>query len=152
MKWKSARSCPEADEYGAAIAHGNAKTFTNNYSPVFKVGTNFIYRHLYYFKAVNDGFRNYQWQNDLVEHLYKDIERRVRDPLGQFSLQHFPWEVSHIFFDGVNIIFSWKSWTLRPSLRDLFEKFETFRHTKPDVRSHFWRLMNHNDESFMAPI
>lgn len=63
----SARSCPEADEYGAAIAHGNAKTFTNNYSPVFK--------------AVNDGFRNYQWQNDLVEHLYKDIERRVRDPL-----------------------------------------------------------------------
>ena len=33
----SARSCPEADEHGAAIAHGNAKTFTNNYSPVFKV-------------------------------------------------------------------------------------------------------------------
>ena len=37
------------------------------------------------FKAVNDGFRNYQWQNDLVEHLYKDIERRVRDPLGKLS-------------------------------------------------------------------
>lgn len=54
--------------------------------------------HLHYFKAVNDGFRNYQWQNDLVEHLYKDIERRVRDPLGQFLLQPFTWEVSHIFF------------------------------------------------------
>ena len=40
---------------------------------------------LNYFKAVNDGFRNYQWQNDLVEHLYKDIERRVRDPLGEFD-------------------------------------------------------------------
>ena len=39
----------------------------------------------HYFKAVNDGFRNYQWQNDLVEHLYKDIERRVRDPLGEFD-------------------------------------------------------------------
>lgn len=63
---QSERSCPEADEMGAAIAHGNAKTFYNNYSPVFK--------------AINDGFTKYNWQNDLVEHLYKEIERRVKDP------------------------------------------------------------------------
>ena len=56
----------EADDLGAAIAHGNAKTFYNNYSPVFK--------------AINDGFTQYDWQNDLVEHLYKVIEKKVRDP------------------------------------------------------------------------
>ena len=63
---ESDRSCPEADELGAAIAHGNAKTFYNNYSPVFK--------------AINDGFTKYEWQNDLVKNLYEGIEKRVRDP------------------------------------------------------------------------
>ena len=62
----SERSCPEADEHGAAIAHGNAKTFYNNYSPVFK--------------ALNDGFTAYRWDNDLNQSLYKEIERRVKDP------------------------------------------------------------------------
>lgn len=67
---QSERSCPEADEMGAAIAHGNAKTFYNNYSPVFK--------------AINDGFTKYNWQNDLREHLFLEIEKRVRDP----SVEH----------------------------------------------------------------
>ena len=63
---QSDRSCPEADDLGAAIAHGNAKTFYNNYSPVFK--------------AINDGFTQYNWQNDLVQHLYNEIEQRVKNP------------------------------------------------------------------------
>ena len=42
------------------------KTFYNNYSPVFK--------------AINDGFTKYNWQNDLREHLFLEIEKRVRDP------------------------------------------------------------------------
>ena len=63
---RSERSCLEADELGAAIAHGNAKTFYNNYSPVFK--------------AINDVFTQYKWQNDLVKHLYKKIAVRIKKP------------------------------------------------------------------------
>ena len=63
---QSDRSCPEANELDAAIAQGNAKTFYNNYSPVFKV--------------INDDFTKDEWHNNLAKNLYKEIEKRVRDP------------------------------------------------------------------------
>ena len=61
------RWCKSAEMNGAAIIHGSAKTFYNNYSPAFR--------------AINDAFKEFKFGEDLEEDLLRVIRRNLMDPL-----------------------------------------------------------------------
>ena len=60
------RWCRSAELSGAAIIHGSAKTFYNNYSPAFR--------------AVNNAFRSYEWEEDIDQDLLQVIRKNLLDP------------------------------------------------------------------------
>lgn len=60
------RWCNAAEREGAIVVHGSAKTFYNNYSPAFK--------------AINDAFQQYKFQDDLNTYLVMPMERNLRNP------------------------------------------------------------------------
>lgn len=61
------RWCKSAELNGAAVIHGSAKTFYNNYSPAFR--------------AINNAFTSFEWGGDLENDLLRVIDKNLLDPV-----------------------------------------------------------------------
>merc|ERR1719454_436227 len=61
------RWCRSAELSGAAVIHGSAKTFYNNYSPAFR--------------AINNAFKEFNFGQDIESDLLHVIRRNLLDPL-----------------------------------------------------------------------
>uniref|UniRef100_H2ZJF6 UDP-D-xylose:beta-D-glucoside alpha-1,3-D-xylosyltransferase n=1 Tax=Ciona savignyi TaxID=51511 RepID=H2ZJF6_CIOSA len=60
------RWCTSAENDGAAVIHGNANTFYNNYAPTFRV--------------INDAMKKYNFERDLERFLMLPMEQGLSDP------------------------------------------------------------------------